>query len=90
MTASAWAVPSPASKYGGAFATTSPAATRDDTPLAQIAGPSGSRAGTSSLVSPHGPMFWVGIVVAGAVGLAAWSTTVRVGPLKASAALGNG
>ncbi|MGW3926012.1 hypothetical protein [Streptomyces sp. NPDC005093] len=84
----AWAVPSPTAKYGGAFASSNNAATKDDSPLAQIAGPTqGDR--TVSVIHPSGPMFWVGVVIAGAVGLAAWSTTVRIGPVKASASLGN-
>jgi hypothetical protein len=37
----------------------------------------------------HSPMFWVGAVLLGAVGLAAASTTVRVGPVKGSVSLGD-
>jgi hypothetical protein len=85
---SAWAVPSPASKYGGAFVTPS-APTRDDSPLVQVAGPSIDSVGSTSLMHPGGPMLWVGVLLAGMVGLAAVSTTVRVGPLKASAELGH-
>lgn len=89
MTGVAWAVPSPVTKYGGAFMTPA-SATRDDTPLAQVAGPSPKASGTDKLIHPNNPLFWVGIVLAGAVGLAAVSTTVRVGPLKASASVGDG
>jgi hypothetical protein len=34
-------------------------------------------------------MFWVFAILAGAVGLAAASTTVRVGPVRASASVGD-
>jgi hypothetical protein len=80
-----WAVPSPASKYGAAFLTPN-RTTADDTPLARAAGPS---ANITSRFSPHSPMFWVAGVLLGAVGLAAASTTVRVGPVKASASVGD-
>lgn len=86
MAATSWISPSPASKYGGAFMTPNHT-TQDDTPLAQVAGPStGSPHGR---LSPGSPMFWVGVVLVGTVGLAAVSTTVRVGPIKASAELGD-
>lgn len=84
-----WTVPSPATKYGGAFMTPS-SATRDDTPLAQVAGPALAAKGSASPVHPNNPLFWVGVVLAGAFGLAAVSTTVRVGPVKASASVGHG
>lgn len=89
MPTAAWAVPSPASKYGGSFMTPSPA-TKDDTPLVQIAGPAPAAKGQTSLWHPNSPLAWVGFILAGAVGLAAFSTTVRVGPVKASASVGNG
>jgi hypothetical protein len=85
VTAAAWAVPSPASKYGAAFL--SPGRTTgDDTPLARVAGPANNTAPSFSM---HSPMFWVGAVLLGAVGLAAASTTVRVGPVKGSVSLGD-
>lgn len=84
MTSATWAVPSPQSKYGAAFLT--PHATKDDTPLARVAGPADSH---PPAYSTHSPMFWVGVILAGAVGLAAFSTTVRVGPVKASASVGD-
>jgi hypothetical protein len=85
VTAAAWAVPSPASKYGAAFL--SPGnITKDETPLARAAGPSDNN---TSALSMHSPMFWVGVVLAGAVGLAAASTTVRVGPVKGSVSVGD-
>lgn len=88
MTSASWTVPSPASKYGGAFTTPS-APSRDDSPLVQVAGPAPASVGSGSLLHPGGPMLWVGVLLAGMVGLAAVSTTVRVGPLKASAELGH-
>lgn len=89
MAMSSWTVPSPATKYGGAFMTPS-AATRDDTPLAQVAGPAQAARGTGSLVHPNNGLFWLGVLLAGALGLAAVSTTVRVGPAKVSASVGDG
>ena len=88
MTSASWVVPSPAAKYGGAFTTPS-APTKDNSPLVQVAGPSPESQGMDSLLHPGGPMLWVGVLLAGMVGLAAVSTTVRVGPLKASAELGH-
>jgi len=90
MPTSTWAVPSPAAKYGGAFMTPGAPATRDDTPLVQIAGPAPEATGMHSVWHPNSPLMWVGVILAGAVGLAAFSTTVRVGPVKASASVGNG
>lgn len=81
---STWAVPSPQSKYGAAFLSDNK--TRDDTPLTNISGPADS---SMSDFSVHSPMFWVGVVLAGAVGLAAVSTTVRVGPVKGSVSVGD-
>jgi hypothetical protein len=85
VTSAAWAVPSPESKYGAAFLNPGQS-TRDDTPLARVAGPADKSTGGLDV---HGPMFWVGVVLAGAVGLAAVSTTVRVGPIKGSVNLGD-
>jgi hypothetical protein len=85
MPSAAWAVPSPQSKYGAAFL--SPGRTTDDdTPLARAAGPADN---AQPAFSMHSPMFWVAAILAGAVGLAAASTTVRVGPVKAGVALGD-
>lgn len=84
MSTGAWAVPSAQSKYGGAFLTPG-RTTDDDTPLAQVAGPGDNKLPD---FSTHSPMFWVGVLLAGAVGLAAVSTTVRVGPAKASVSVG--
>jgi hypothetical protein len=89
MPGATWAVPSPAAKYGGAFMTPN-AATKDDSPLVQVAGPAPAAKGAHSLWHPNSPLAWVGIILAGAVGLAAFSTTVRVGPVKASASVGHG
>jgi hypothetical protein len=88
VSAVAWAVPSPASKYGGAFVSPSHT-TQDNSPLTQIAGPSAADAGTTNRLSPKSPMFWAGLAILGTVGLAAVSTTVRVGPAKAELELGD-
>jgi hypothetical protein len=81
----AWAVPSPSTKYGAAFLNPGHT-TNDDTPMARVAGPADN---SKPDFSVHSPMFWVFAVLAGAVGLAAASTTVRVGPAKASVSLGD-
>jgi hypothetical protein len=88
MASATWAVPSPASKYGASFMTPSPA-TKDDTGLVQIAGPAPEARGQNTAWHVNSPMMWVGVILAGAVGLAAVSTTVRVGPAKVSASVGN-
>ncbi|MEV4557791.1 hypothetical protein AB0K51_12415 [Kitasatospora sp. NPDC049285] len=86
MATASWMSPSPTAKYGMGFA--SPSATRDDTPLAQVAGPAPAAKGTTQLLHPNNPMFWVGALLLGAFGLAAVSTSVRVGPVKVSGSLG--
>lgn len=39
--------------------------------------------------SPDSPMFWVGVLLAAAVGLIGFATELRVGPARASAKLGD-
>jgi hypothetical protein len=84
VTSATWAVPSPESKYGAAFLNPG-SITKDDTPMARVAGPADKHIPAFSM---HSPMFWVAVVLAGAVGLAAASTTVRVGPARASVSVG--
>lgn len=62
------------------------AQTRDDSTLATTAGPA-PIAGTP-LWHPNHPLFWVGGILALTFGFAFASTTVRVGPAHAHAALG--
>jgi hypothetical protein len=81
----AWAVPSPQTKYGAAFLEPG-RTTNDDTPLARAAGPADA---DHPAFSVNSPLFWVAAILAGAVGLAAASTTVRVGPAKASVSVGD-
>lgn len=85
MAGFAWAAPSAQAKYGGAFATAQPAS-RDDSQLPAVAGP--TRASVTSPLRPSSGLFWFGVFAAAAVGLAAASTTVRVGPAKVAASLG--
>lgn len=85
MTSATWAVPSPETKYGAAFLNVG-SHTNDDTPMARVAGPADKSVPS---FSTHSPMFWVAVVLAGAVGLAAVSTTVRVGPVKGSVSVGD-
>lgn len=77
---------SPSGKYGASFMPTSPAAPAADSQLPMIAGAAADDA--TSLVSPGHPIFWLGVILAGAVGLAYFSTTVRVGPVEAAASIG--
>lgn len=77
---------SPAEKYGGGFLSPQKA-TADKSELPKVAAPSMSSGGTSPL-SPSGALFWVGIIAAASVGLMAYSTTARVGPVSASLNLG--
>lgn len=82
---SSWIAAGPAEKYGGAFVAPQKA-TSDRSELPKVAGP--TLAGSASPLSPSGPLFWVGVIVAASVGLMAYSTTVRVGPASASVSLG--
>jgi hypothetical protein len=83
---SSWVVSSsPAEKYGGGFLAPQKA-TSDRSELPKVAAPSMS--GGASPLSPSGALFWVGIIAAASVGLMAYSTTARVGPVSASLNLG--
>ncbi|MBM7510040.1 hypothetical protein JOE61_003854 [Nocardioides salarius] len=73
-------------KYGGGFLTNRPQQSDEARELANVAGP---HPGTSaSPLSPQSPLFWFGIVAAASVGLMAYSTSVRVGPISASVGVG--
>lgn len=80
-----WAAQEPGAKYGGAFVSEQ-RATQDASRLHEVAGPPPANA--SSLLSPQSPVFWIAGLVAVSVGLAAYSTTVRLGPVKASLSAG--
>lgn len=81
-----WEPTSPAAKYGGALVTEQ-AATPSHTALTGVAGPT---AGDDAKPwQPGHPVFWFGAIAAAAVGLMYASTTVRVGPIKASVSAGN-
>lgn len=80
-----WAVPSPASKYGGALAAP-PVATKDHTAAAVSAGPAPEM--HTPPWSPQNPLFWFGVVAAVSVGLMGYSTTVRVGSASAGVSIG--
>ncbi len=84
--AAAWAVPSPAEKYGGSLASGRQTETPNATELKNVAAPSAPGAG--GVWSPREPMFWFAVIAATSLGLAAYSTTVRVGPAQASLELG--
>jgi hypothetical protein len=76
----------PAEKYGGSFIATSPQARPSDSVLPSAGGPSVSDG--NHPLSPNDPLFWVFVIGAVAVGFMYASTTVRVGPVKASVSAG--
>lgn len=81
-----YVLPTPAQHYGGAFLGSN-AQTPTDSQLPAVAGPSAD----SAAAPPwhlDSPLLWFGVIAAAAVGLAAVSTSVRVGPVKASASVG--
>jgi hypothetical protein len=77
--------PSAAARYGGALSAPS-AVSQVATPLPSVAGP--STVNLAPAWHPDSPMFWFAVITAAAVGLAYASTTVRVGPVKASGSVG--
>jgi len=79
------AVPTAATKYGGSFLG-APVADSNESQLPVVAGPAVDDA--TPFFHPDHPLFWLGAILAGAVGLAYFSTTVRVGPVEGSASLG--
>ncbi|OJV57952.1 MAG: hypothetical protein BGO38_06940 [Cellulomonas sp. 73-145] len=58
------------------------------TELNAVATPSEGAAAASAPWSPSNPLFWFGALAALTLGLAAVSTSVRVGPARASVSLG--
>lgn len=85
MSATTWAPPSPAAKYGPALAPGGPRITAD-TELSAVSSPAAGE--TGSPFSPANPLFWFGAIAALTFGLMAVSTSVRVGPAKAAVSLG--
>lgn len=81
----AWAVPNPAEKYGGAFVR-GQKATSDDTTLTRASGP--SQGGSGGVLDPREPLLWFALIAAASVGLMAYSTAVKVGPVSASLNIG--
>jgi len=72
---------SPAQKYGGSFLAGQPASV-----LPASGGPSTSD--SRHTLSPSDPLFWALVVGGLAVGFMYASTTVRVGPVRASVSAG--
>jgi hypothetical protein len=72
-------------KYGGSFVSTRSQTDDDARELSSVAGP---QSGAGSPFSPQNPLFWFGVVAAASVGLMAYSTSVRVGPISASVGVG--
>ena len=56
--------------------------------LHSMATPIEGEAARASLTSIHNPLTWFGVLAAFTLGLAAVSTTVRVGPARVSGAVG--
>lgn len=83
-TATTWA-PSGLSRFG--LSQDGPTTTTPSE-LHAVATPAEGAAAAGSLLSPDNPLFWFGALAAITLGLAAFSTTVRVGPAKASLNLG--
>lgn len=81
-----WLSSNPGRKYGGALANPAPKPNTDATPLPNIAGQSPTE--NRSPLAVGTPLFWVMGLAAVAVGAAAYSTTVRIGPATASLKLG--
>lgn len=54
--------------------------------IARSAGPSSHA--NEPLFSPDNPLFWFGLLLAGTFGLVAISTSVRLGPGRASVSIG--
>jgi hypothetical protein len=84
-TATGWVAPTSALKYGGALARDQ-RATSDDTAMAKAAGP--TPGGDHAVFDLDHPLAWFAVLAAATVGLMAYSTTVRVGPVKAALELG--
>lgn len=83
--ATTWAPSSGGSKYRLADdAPASPATTE----LNSVATPAAGAAAAASLLHPSNPLLTFFAIAAVTLGLAAFSTSVRVGPAKASVSLG--
>jgi hypothetical protein len=82
-----WLATSPDQKYGGAFINSQQKATPDRSELPTVAAPAVA-GGKASPLSPQSALFWVGVIAAASVGLMAYSTSARVGPVSASLNVG--
>ena len=83
VASTSWVIPSPASKYG---LNPHAPATAVATELHSAAGPS-----PLDVAKPwhaDSPLFWFGAIAAATFGLLAVSTSVRVGPVRVTAAAG--
>lgn len=84
MQATTWAPQGPTAKYGLVDQPASPATSE----LTAVATP---RAGAAAAVqpwNPENPLFWFGAIAAVTFGLAAFSTNVRVGNVRAGLSAG--
>jgi hypothetical protein len=56
---------------------------------ARSAGPGAFDAAAAKLWHPDNPLFWFGVIAAATFGLVAGSTSIKVGPFRASAGVGS-
>lgn len=80
-----WEPSTPAARYGGSLLGGQPASPLASE-LSTVRGPSESS--DVFAFHPESPLFWFAAIAAAAVGLMYASTTVRVGPVKASVSAG--
>lgn len=59
-------------------------------PTTQIMAPAAWPGGVAGLLSPHNPVFWVGVVLAVTVGALGVAGSVRLGEAKLSASVDRG
>lgn len=79
-------ISTPAEKYGGGLISERPGAAPEAGQLTSVAGPrTQPRYG---VLDPSAPLFWFAVVAAASVGLMAYSTTARVGPISAELNVG--
>ncbi|MBN9326218.1 MAG: hypothetical protein BGO38_07920 [Cellulomonas sp. 73-145] len=82
--ATTWA-PSGLNRYG--LSPDAPTTTAQSE-LHAVASPGVGDAAAGQLLNPENPLLWFGVIAAITLGLAAFSTSVRVGPAKAALSLG--
>lgn len=74
-----------ASVYGA-----TPATPLYQAPTTQVMAPSAWPSGVAGLLSPHNPVFWVGVVLAVTIGALGVAGSVRLGEARLSASVDRG